>query len=203
MKQASTAPNPKRGAKKSKPKKPSLSTQSGVGYNSGNNGYEAYYEAFDTDFGDMLVEDTNDFDDFSSTAMPMPGYYGQYVVPSYISRDQKVKSLEEKTKTQDLLLINTLKLLITFLPGPGSPAAPIEEIRLYRLTFLIDRIAELLRNDSIIDITQRKDLYTEVFKFVQVSPEINMELKWEYSLTFKGSCTLPRPRRAFTRRAPR
>lgn len=153
------------------PKKPALSTQSGVGYNSGSNGYDAYYEAFDTDFGDMLVDEASDFDDFSNTAMPMPmpAYYGQYVAPSYMVREQNFKAKEEKTKSQDHLLINTLKLLITFLPGVGSPSGPIEEIRLYRLSFLFDKIAELLRNDSIIDITQRKDLYTEVFKFVQVS----------------------------------
>lgn len=100
----------------------------------------------------------------------MPAYYGQYVAPSYMSREQNVKVKEEKTKSQDQLLINTLKLLITFLPGVGSPSGPIEEIRLYRLSFLFDKIAELLRNDSIIDITQRKELYTEVFNFVQVSP---------------------------------
>lgn len=122
----------------------------------------------------MLVDEASDFDDFSSTAMPMPmpmpAYYGQYVAPSYMSREQNVKVKEEKTKSQDQLLISTLKLLITFLPGVGSPSGPIEEIRLYRLSFLFDKITELLRNDSIIDITQRKDLYTEVFNFVQVSP---------------------------------
>jgi hypothetical protein len=173
-KSTSTPACTRRGVKKPKPKKPALSTQSGVGYNSGSNGYDAYYEAFDTDFGDMLVDEASDFDDFSSTAMPMPmpmpAFYGQYVPPSYMAREQNVKVKEEKTKSQDQLLIDTLKLLITFLPGVGSPSGPIEEIRLYRLSFLFDKIAELLRNDSIIDITQRKDLYTEVFNFVQVSP---------------------------------
>jgi hypothetical protein len=108
--------------------------------------------------------------------MQMPGFYSQYIAPSYMARDLKVKSLEEKTKKLDQVLINTLKLLVTFFPGPGSPSSANEEIRIYRLSFLFDKIAELLRNDSVIDITQRKDLYTQVFTFVQVSPRYNMEL---------------------------
>lgn len=156
-----------------------MSAQNGVGYSSGGDPYGSYYELdVDEAYGDMLVDDVGEFEDFSS-AMPMPGFYGQYVsAPAYTARDHKVKSKEEKSKSQDKLLINTLKLLVTFLPGPGSPSGPIEEIRFYRLSFLFDKIAELLRNDSIIDITQRKELYTEVFAFVQVSPMTRIGFKW-------------------------
>jgi hypothetical protein len=118
--------------------------------------------------------DVNGSDDFSPTAIPppMPGFHGHYIgPPTYVVRAPSIKSTEEKTKSQDQLLINTLKLLSTFLPGHGSPSGPVEEMRLYRLSFLFDKIAELLRNDSIIDITQRKELYSEVLKFVQVSSE--------------------------------
>jgi baculoviral IAP repeat-containing protein 6 len=112
--------------------------------------------------------------------MPMPGFHGHYIgPPTYVVRAPSIKCTEEKTKSQDELLINTLKLLTTFLPGPDSPSGPIEEIRLYRLSFLFDRIAELLRNDSIIDITQRKKLYSEVFTFVEVSPETGIEFNWD------------------------
>jgi len=182
------ATNAKRGVKKPKPKKGYVSVQTGVGYSSGGDPYGAYYELdIDTEYGDMLVDDPSDFEDFSS-AMPMPGslsYGQQYLAnPPYLLgppqvRGHTVKSRKEKTKTQDQLLINTLKLLTTFLPSPHSPTGPVEEIRLYRLSFLFDRIAELLRNDSVIDITQRKELYTEVFTFVQVSPLTGTRLNWD------------------------
>jgi hypothetical protein len=104
------------------------------------------------------------------SSVPVPLYYGQYIAPTHIARDQKAKSREEKIKSHDKLLVNTLKLLVAFFPSTDSPSGPLEEGRLYRLSFLFDRVAELLRNDSIIDITLRKELYTQVFMFVQVSP---------------------------------
>ena len=129
----------------------------------------------DSAYGEMLVDTDGELEDFSG-AVPMPGFFGQYVPPTFVARDHKVKSREEKSKSEDKLLVDTLKLLAPFFPGPGAPTGPMEEIRIYRLSFLIDRIAELLRNDSIIDITQRKDLYTEVLIFVQVSLESILRL---------------------------
>ncbi|KAE9366105.1 hypothetical protein N431DRAFT_472666 [Stipitochalara longipes BDJ] len=171
----STTASPKRPVKKPKPKKGYVPAQNGVGYSSGHDPYGSYYELdMDGAYGDMLIDEDGEFEDFSGT-MPMPGFFGQYVAPTYVARDHKVKSREEKTKSEDKLLINTLKLLTTFFPGPGSPSGPTEEIRIYRLSFLFDKIAELLRNDSIIDIAQRKDLYTEVLSFVQAvanSPDL-------------------------------
>lgn len=128
-------------------------------------------------------DDIDDITGFSS-GMPIPGYYGQYMAPTYIVRDQKAKVREEKTKSQDKLLIDTMKLLVAFFPGSGLPDGPLEEIRLYRLSFLFDRIAELFRNDAIIDITLRKELYTQVFTFVEVSPKARMHLEFGRPLTF-------------------
>jgi hypothetical protein len=167
--------------KKPKPKKGYVPAQNGVGYSSGHDLYESYYEVdIDAAYEDMLAAG-EDMEDFSGAMpMPMPGFFGQHqhVLPAYITRtDHKVKSREEKAKSEDDLLIRTLKLLITFFPGPDSPSGPTEEIRIYRLSFLFDKIAELLRNDSIIDITQRKDLYTEVLTFVQVSLHVSLELE--------------------------
>jgi len=174
---ASTTANAKRTVKKPKPKKGYVSAQNGVGYSSGQDPYGSFYEVdMDGAYGEMLVDTDGELEDFSG-AMPMPGFFGQYVPPTFVARDHKVKSREEKTKCEDKVLVDTLKLLATFLPGPGSPTGPMEEIRIYRLSFLFDKIAELLRNDSIIDITQRKDLYTEVLIFVQVRLWGSLELK--------------------------
>jgi hypothetical protein len=129
-------------------------------------GSASYYDAedmLDLDM-DMNIEDLEGF----SSGVPVPLYYG-YIAPNHTVRDQKAKSREEKAKSQDKLLCDTLKLLVAFFPGAGSPPGPHQEVALYRLSFLFDRIAELLRNDSIIDLTMRKDLYKEVFTFVQVS----------------------------------
>jgi hypothetical protein len=135
--------------------------------------------------------------------MPIPGYYGQYMAPTYVVRDQRTKVREEKTKSQDKLLIDTLKLLAAFFPGSSSPDGPLEEIRLYRLSFLFDRIAALLRNDAIIDITLRKELYAEVLTFVQVSRRIRVDFDFGSLLTFTGCRTRPGTRQSSLGRASR
>jgi baculoviral IAP repeat-containing protein 6 len=51
-----------------------------------------------------------------------------------------------------------IQLLTPFLPSLATDAT--EEYHMLRLSFLIDRITDLIRNDSISDITDRIDLYS-------------------------------------------
>lgn len=161
-----------------------------MGYNAGS--YGAYYGDPDDPLYDGIDEEEMYMEATANGFHPpgpmgamasVPAFYAQYVVAPQIAQNENMKSREEKTRSQRKMMIETLKLLMGFLPDqdPHTPTGPVEEIRLYRLSSLFDRIAELLRNDSIIDITQRKELYLQVFTFVQVSFNLcfGMGLDWE------------------------
>lgn len=77
---------------------------------------------------------------------------------------------EEKKHEKDTLMIETLQLLGPCLPDVSSDA--IVESHLFRLSFLFDIIAELIRNDSISDVIDRASLYMEVIKFVKLVVDI-------------------------------
>jgi hypothetical protein len=57
------------------------------------------------------------------------------------------------------------QLLTSFLPTPSAEAT--EELHMLRLSCLFDRVTELIRNDSMTDITERSELFTEVITFAQ------------------------------------
>lgn len=42
-----------------------------------------------------------------------------------------------------------------------------EELAMFRISTLFDHITELIRNDSITDITERSELFMEVITFAQ------------------------------------
>lgn len=67
-------------------------------------------------------------------------------------------------------MVETLQLLGQCLPHVSSPA--ISESNLFRLSMLFDRITDLIRNDSIADVTERVALYMEVIAFVRLIADI-------------------------------
>jgi hypothetical protein len=58
-----------------------------------------------------------------------------------------------------------LKIIAGLLPSAES--SPLEERSLFRLSLLFDRLTELVRNDSIIDLVERRDLYMVVVDFMK------------------------------------
>ncbi len=88
----------------------------------------------------------------------MYGFNGNYASTTIL------KDTDEENAA-DKLMIETLRLLTPSL----TPAASVtdEEFSLISLSFLLDRLSDLLRNDSIEDMTTRSDLYLEAFLFLQ------------------------------------
>ncbi len=111
---------------------PGASGSSGIGYTSNGDGYWNAYDAW------------NGYSSAASSQALMNA-----------SKDQDEES-------PDVLMTTILKLLIVFLPDAAEEsAAPSRapEIRsLLRLSFLFDRVAALVRNDSITDMVERRDL---------------------------------------------
>lgn len=68
---------------------------------------------------------------------------------------------------EDALINSTLRHITALLIDRKKDTANVqpEELFLFRLSFLIDRVCDLLRNDSIVDITERSDTYRQVFVF--------------------------------------
>ncbi|RDW82809.1 hypothetical protein BP6252_03921 [Coleophoma cylindrospora] len=68
---------------------------------------------------------------------------------------------------EDTLMSSTLRYITALLVDPKK--GPInfrpEELCLFRLSLLLDRVCDLLRNDSIVDITNRSDMYRQAFVF--------------------------------------
>jgi hypothetical protein len=77
---------------------------------------------------------------------------------------QKYKGNDGK---DDQPIRDILKILPLFLPSPKSKPAPAL-VAMLRLSFLLDRLATLIANDSITNMTQRKDLYHAVYAFLTV-----------------------------------
>ncbi len=63
-------------------------------------------------------------------------------------------------------MVETLKLLSACLQESDTIYWPYE-LNMLRLSTLLDSVTTLIRNDSIMDITGRHDLYFEIATFVQ------------------------------------
>lgn len=62
----------------------------------------------------------------------------------------------------------TLKILTASIPTPDSNDILLDPlICLFRYSLLFDRLAGLVRNDSIADLVERRELYTTVFAFLE------------------------------------
>lgn len=76
-------------------------------------------------------------------------------VPQHVGNDE----MQDKVNT------DVLQMLLPFLPSSNSKPVP-ELVALFRLSLLIDCAAVLMRNDSITDMTKRKNLYHALFAFL-------------------------------------
>ncbi len=88
----------------------------------------------------------------------MYAYNGNYASTAIL------KDTDEENAA-DKLMIETLRLLVPSLASADNLTE--EELSLISLSFLLDRLSDLLRNDSIEDMTSRSDLYLEAFSFLQ------------------------------------
>jgi hypothetical protein len=109
----------------------------------------------------------------------------------YSALDLSVQQQAGNDGKQDKSMTDILKILPPFLPSSSSKPAP-ELFAMFRLSLLIDRLAELIRNDSVTDMTKRKDLYYATFAFltaVAKHPALTV-LLLEQRPTKKGSSGL-------------
>lgn len=67
--------------------------------------------------------------------------------------------------SQDFLTIDTVKLLNACLPDLDSDTSM--ELTMLRLSSLLDKATQMIRNDSIVDITQRFDVYQAITGFIE------------------------------------
>ena len=67
----------------------------------------------------------------------------------------------------DDLIIETLQLLKGFLPVDSDKRGIFMATALFRMSMLLDRVAVLLRNDSIVDWTERRRLYFALLDFIK------------------------------------
>lgn len=97
----------------------------------------------------------------------------------------------------------TLKILTASIPSEGISDTILDELTcLFRYSLLFDRLAGLIRNDSIADLVERKDLYGSVFSFLEAISEHRdlRNLLFERRLNLKNTpgltalCTMPETR---------
>ncbi|EEP78752.1 predicted protein [Uncinocarpus reesii 1704] len=67
----------------------------------------------------------------------------------------------------DSFLATILQAVRTMIPSNNNKNLPPELRGMFQLSMLIDKLAELLRNDSLEDITSRTEVYMAAFQFVR------------------------------------
>ncbi|KAL5317694.1 hypothetical protein ACEPPN_014792 [Leptodophora sp. 'Broadleaf-Isolate-01'] len=77
---------------------------------------------------------------------------------------EKDLDLLDDNASQDRLLADTVKILGACLPPMDSDTTI--ELDMFRLGILFDKIIQLIRNDSIVDITDRLDVYQAIAGFI-------------------------------------
>ncbi|PVH88654.1 hypothetical protein DL98DRAFT_648013 [Cadophora sp. DSE1049] len=137
---------PEKSRSKPKPKAKAKATVPGVGYG--------------TDIGGI--------DGWSDEEMFMHGHMGHMMFtghPAAVSfladRDEDIL---DENDSQDYLLADTVKILGTCLPPVDSDTTI--ELDMFRLGTLFDKIIQLIRNDSIVDITERLEVYQATAGFI-------------------------------------
>lgn len=91
-------------------------------------------------------------------------YTGVQGAQSALSTALQFFSMDERI---DGFVTTTLKALQKMIPGPEHNNLPPELLGMLHLSKLIDKVAELLRNDSLEDITSRKEIYKAALQFVK------------------------------------
>lgn len=158
----------------SQPKGPKkAAVPSGVGY--GGAGYGGAYGEYSPG-GYGVAWDEIDYDSEDMDAIMMhqeelmmlegPIHGAGYPLGRSALASSSLKDAEEE-ESPDVWMTSTLTLLTAFLTS-STPDYSEQELLLFRLSFLFDRVTALMRNDSISEVTQRRDLYDSAFSFVQV-----------------------------------
>ena len=113
----------------------------------------------------------------SILSQPFPNPHSGNFDPTYGwgKRMQRKEAMEDdieedEEESPDSLMKETLKLLAVFLPmrsdSTSSPTAN-PELAILRLSFFLDKVIELVRNDSISYMKERCDLYHCLFDFLE------------------------------------
>nr|KMM67940.1 UBE2O protein [Coccidioides posadasii RMSCC 3488] len=84
--------------------------------------------------------------------------------PSALSRPIEFHGSDSKS---DRFLTVTFHVVKELTPSTANKDLSPELRGMLQLSFLIDKLAELLRNDSLEDITSRAEVYTAAFQFVK------------------------------------
>ena len=106
-----------------------------------------------------------DWDEWDEPIIPPDVWGGDLPGRSY---SMKVVDYEEITP--DMAMTSTLQLLVAFLPAAkrkSTKETAKEEVCLLRIGYLLDRVADLMRNGSIAEMTERYELYNAAFAFVE------------------------------------
>ncbi|KAL2068951.1 hypothetical protein VTL71DRAFT_15289 [Oculimacula yallundae] len=114
---------------------------------------------YGTDFGGMGGGWSDDEIFMTQHMMVATGH-----AASLSSAIEKNQDILEQNASQDDLLMDTVKILGACLPDTDSDTTI--EMDLFRLSILFDKITQLIRNDSIVDITERLGVYQATAKFV-------------------------------------
>ncbi|KAH7336439.1 hypothetical protein BKA65DRAFT_553089 [Rhexocercosporidium sp. MPI-PUGE-AT-0058] len=77
---------------------------------------------------------------------------------------EKDVDILDENASQDQLLADTVKILGACLPSTDSDTTI--ELDMFRLGMLFDKIIQLIRNDSIVDITERLEVYQAIAGFI-------------------------------------
>ncbi|KAK6585937.1 hypothetical protein PZA11_000994 [Diplocarpon coronariae] len=93
--------------------------------------------------------------------------YGNPYLASHqrLQADSNDEERADEQMTQDFLTSDTCRLLGVCLPDPNSQASV--ELNMFRMSTLLDTVTEMVRNDSIVDITDRFDVYQGVVAFIE------------------------------------
>jgi baculoviral IAP repeat-containing protein 6 len=102
------------------------------------------------------------------------GYSGGWDVydhhPHHNNNASSLISVDPEEENADSRFTTELKILTALIPRVGSVEGGNfldEALCLFRHSFLFDDLAELLRNDSITDMVERRLLYLAVFEFLE------------------------------------
>lgn len=102
------------------------------------------------------------------------------------------KFVDPELEKPDDLTVLTLKLITALLPDARSRDSNLlcrEILCLFRYSLLFDCLAELIRNDSIADMVERRELYAIAFTFLEAVADHSdfRQLLYEERLNMKDS----------------
>ena len=168
LKQKKATPSPKKATSRPKGSKKNPAPPSGVGYNGSFPTHPPHLHAAPS-FGAFSHIPVDYDSDEMEEMMQYEDEMMMYGPPVYLNGQSRFESSSskdtEEDESPDTWMTTTLALLTAMLTSTTLDSAT-DELLLFRLSFLLDRVTDLMRNDSISELTQRRDLYDAVFSFV-------------------------------------